>query len=97
MTSLVSALSIVAIGLILVVAIILVIRALSRMQKTNWIDERLADFGTYDNPPSLEEIGEHFGLSSVATAGFVWFRKSPNTAAQSRISAASVGFGWKPV
>jgi tight adherence protein C len=56
MPSFVSALSITAVGLILVVAVILVVRALSRMRKTGSIDERLADFGTLDSPPTLEEI-----------------------------------------
>ncbi|MCJ7737967.1 MAG: type II secretion system F family protein, partial [Anaerolineae bacterium] len=56
MTSLVSAFSIVVVGLILVLAIILVIRALFRMKGSGSIDERLADFGTLDNPPTLEEI-----------------------------------------
>jgi len=56
MTSLISAFSIIAVGLVVVVAIILVVRALSRVNKTSSIDERLADFGTLDNPPTLEEL-----------------------------------------
>jgi len=56
MTSLVSASWIVAIAVVAVVVIVLIVMALSRTRKEKLIDERLADFGTLEKPPSLEEI-----------------------------------------
>jgi len=56
MSALLSAFWIIAVGLVVAVAVVLIVVAISRMRKASSIDERLADFGTLENPPTLEEI-----------------------------------------